>query len=129
MNVFLRAGTIVVLFALISYSVATFQQIRFRRATTTVLRFLWFGITLDVVATVCMILGSRTGHVTFHGFLGYSALSLMALDVYWITRFECREGVEKRIPSRLQTYSIAAYTWWILAFGVGAFMAMGKFGR
>lgn len=129
MNAFLRIGTSVVLFALISYSAATFQQIRLRRATTTVLRFLWLGITLDVIATGCMILGSRTGHVTVHGLLGYSALLGMALDVYWITRFQRREGAEKRVSLRLQTYSIAAYAWWILAFVVGAVMAMGKFGN
>lgn len=127
MNAFLRFGASIVVLALISYSVATFQQIRLRRVTTTILRFLWLGITLDVIATVCMILGAGHGAVTFHGLLGYSALFWMALDVYWITRFQCREGMEKRVPSRLQTYSIAAYAWWVLAFVVGAVMAMGKF--
>jgi hypothetical protein len=128
-NTFLRVGTIIVLFALLSYSVATFQQVRLRLVTHTVLRFLWLGIILDVIATGCMILGASHGLMTFHGLLGYSALALMALDVYWITRFKCREGMEKRVSSRLQVYSIAAYAWWILAFVVGAVMAMGKFGR
>jgi hypothetical protein len=129
MNTLLRLGAAIVLFALVSYSVATFHQIRKRRVTDTVRCFLWLGIALDVVATGCMILGSSKGLITIHGLLGYSALALMALDTYWITRFQRKHGSEVLIPDHLQRYSIGAYSWWVLAFVAGAVMAMGKFGN
>jgi len=128
-NTFLRLGATIVLFALVSYSVATFHQIRKRRVTDTVRRFLWLGITLDVAATGCMIMGSSKGLITIHGLLGYSALTLMALDTFWITRFQSKHGSDERIPDHFQRYSIGAYSWWVLAFVAGTVMAMGKFGN
>jgi predicted branched-subunit amino acid permease len=82
------------------------------------------GVALDLMATLCMILGSSHGPLTLHGCLGYSALLFMLVDMIWILRFESRSGREEQIPGKLLYISVAAYSWWVLAFLAGAMLAM-----
>jgi hypothetical protein len=128
MNLSLRLGSGLVVLALAAYSTATFQQVRLHLVTDGVRRFLWLGVGLDLTATACMIRGSSRGWMTFHGMLGYSALFLMVLDAFWITAYQLRQGSGTRIPERLQSFSIAAYFWWVLAFLAGIVLAVGRYG-
>jgi hypothetical protein len=69
-----------------------------------------------------MIAGSRRIPITFHGFLGYSAFLLMATDLALTWRHFQRHGVVP-IPKALFRYSLAAYSWWMLAFIAGGIVA------
>jgi EamA domain-containing membrane protein RarD len=122
MNSTLITGTIIVTIALISYSIAVITEQRKFALSSSVLTFLTIGIILDITATCFMIAGSRRIPITFHGVLGYSALTAMLIDtiLIWKTRIK---GALK--PSmRLHMYTRFAFGWWVLAYFVGGFVAM-----
>jgi hypothetical protein len=122
MNSLLLTAIIIVFFACTSYTIAIITQVR-RHAITAPLRvFLTAGVGLDVTSTSFMIAGSRRIPLTFHGVLGYSALLLMAADLVLMWRFySLKHGAP--IPRGLYRYSLIAYSWWIIAFIAGAFIA------
>jgi len=84
--------------------------------------FLTAGVALDATATAFMIAGSRKIPLTVHGILGYSAFVLMATDLVLMWRRYRACGTDT-LPVRLQRYSLAAYSWWVLAFVAGIVVA------
>ena len=125
MNTYLLIGTTVVIFALISYSIGIITEQRKHLITKTVLIFVSIGITLDVTATTFMIIGSPNSPFSLHGFLGYSSLTGMLVDVILIWRFRIKNS-DKRVPKSLHFYSRYAYLWWVLAFITGGLLVAFK---
>ena len=123
MNKLLLTGVGVVLFAFGSYTTAIITQIRQRRPTAVMRGFLTAGVSLDATATAFMIAGSRRIPLTFHGILGYSAFFLMATDLVLMWRRYHAFG-SSPLPGKLHRYSLAAYSWWVLAFIAGIIIAM-----
>jgi len=125
MNSILIAGTIIVTLALASYSIGVITKLRKKHITPTVLRFVTIGIALDITATACMIIGSPNSPFTLHGFIGYSALAVMLIDVFWIWKRHAIAPGEK-ITKALHYYSLSAYSWWVVAFITGGMLAMAN---
>lgn len=123
MNPMLRWAVTIVHFALLSYTVGIVLEQRRRRATRAVVAWLTVGVTLDVVATVGMIVGSDRGLLTLHGVLGYSALAAMLIDTIRIWRHRLAHG-EAEVPRGLHLYSRLAYAWWVIAYFTGAALVM-----
>lgn len=117
-------GIIVVNLALLSYGVGIVTEQRCRRVTAPVLRFLQGGVVLDVIATICMILGSGEG-LTIHGYLGFSALTAMASETALAWRHRAAHG-DGEVPGWLHWYSRCAYGWWCVAYVAGAAMVMSE---
>lgn len=126
MKPILIAGTIIVTFALISYSVGVITEQRRRVITATVLAFLTIGVILDVTATTFMIIGSESGPFTLHGVLGYSSLTAMLIDTVLIWRFRLNGGGKLKVPRWLHLYSRFAYSWWVIAFVTGSLLVIGR---
>ena len=122
MNILLRIGTTVVIFALAAYSVAVVTEQRKRILGKTVLTFLTLGVLLDIVATTFMILGSSKGAFTLHGVLGYSSLAAMFTDAVLMWRLKSKAGLNSVVPRALHLYSRYAYLWWVLAFITGGLL-------
>jgi len=122
-NPLLLTGVCIVLFALGSYTTAIIAQVRQRRPAALMRGFLTAGVTFDATATAFMIAGSRRIPLTFHGILGYSALLLMATDLVMIWRRYRAHGSDP-LPAGLHRYSLAAYSWWVVAFVAGMIVAM-----
>ena len=72
MSPILIVGTCIVIFALLSYTVAFLLEQR-KYITNNVLLFQCMGLFLDISATVCMIIGSQNTAITLHGVFGYSS--------------------------------------------------------
>ena len=87
MNSTLIKAIVVVTFALISYSIAVLTEQKERHISNRVLTFLTIGVLLDVSSTILMIIGSRKIPITIHGFIGYSALTVMLIDTILVWRF------------------------------------------
>jgi hypothetical protein len=121
-NPLLATGVIIVVFAFASYSTAIVTQIRRRAPTPRMRAFLTVGVLLDATSTSFMIAGSRKIPLTFHGILGYSAFLLMLIDLILVWRFFRRHRVEA-LPPALHRYSLAAFSWWTLAFIAGPIVA------
>ena len=122
MNLLLLIGVGIVLFAFGSYTTAFLAQIRYRRPVAVMRGFLTAGVALDATATAFMIAGSRRIPLTFHGLLGYSAFLLMATDLVLMWR-RYRGHKDDLLPTPLHRYSLAAYSWWVVAFMAGIIVA------
>ena len=123
MNTLLIIGTIIVTGALIFYSIAVWSEQRQKVLTPFILTTLTIGICLDVTATAFMIAGSRNIPFTFHGVLGYSALSAMLVDTVLTWRFWRSEKVHQPVTRGLHLYTRFAYSWWVLAYLAGGLIA------
>jgi uncharacterized repeat protein (TIGR03987 family) len=127
MSPVLMAGTLIVNLALIFYTIGIVSEQRSHRITRRVLIFLTAGVTFDIIATACMIVGSSKGPFTAHGFLGYSSLSAMLLETTFAWRHRLGAG-EEPVPNWLHVYSRLAYSWWVIAYITGALLVMARRG-
>ena len=127
MNAFLSMGTKIVVFALIAYSVAIIIEQRKHKISGKVLLFITLGIIFDITATTFMIIGTSNTIFTLHGILGYSSLIAMLADAWLLWKFRIEFGSETKVNRKLHLYSRYAYSWWVLAFFTGAFIAMRKY--
>jgi len=119
-------GATVVTLALISYSIGVITEQRKRKLVKNVLLFISLGIILDVAATLCMIIGSTNSPFTIHGFLGYSALLGMLIDVVLIWKFKINNDAGIKVPKPLHRYTLYAYLWWVVAYITGSLLVMMK---
>ena len=126
MNPISMAGAFIVTLALISYGVGSVMLQRYKEVRQNVLWFLTVGIVLDITATICMILGSTNSPFTIHGFLGYSALLVMAIDIMLVWKHYIVKGVNVKIENGLLIYSKIAYGWWVIAYITGSLLVVFK---
>ena len=115
-------GSMIVTIALVFYSIGFTREQRKRKVNTRVLFFYTIGVTLDVTATVFMIIGSSRGMVTLHGFIGYSSLLGMLTDTILLWRYNRKEGPDKDVSKGLHLYSRIAYIWWVVAYITGGLL-------
>jgi len=77
-------------------------------------------------ATIFMILGSKNSPFTLHGFIGYSALLAMIIEVARIWNAFIKNGMRSDVPRRVHIYSRYAYIWWVIAYITGSLIAMSS---
>ena len=70
--------------------------------------------------------GSTNSPFTVHGFLGYSALLVMAIDIILIWRIYLRNGVKAKVERSLLLYAKLAYGWWVIAYITGSLLVILK---
>ena len=121
----LITGTVIVNLALLFYTVGVVVEQRRHRVTPRVLTFLTLGVLFDIIATICMIVGSTNSAFSLHGLLGYSSLTAMGIETMlaWRQRLACGEA---QVSRGLHLYSRFAYGWWVLAYITGAILVMGR---
>ena len=122
MNPLLQSGTTIVIFALISYSIAIITEQRKKILRRRILIFLTLGVALDINATTLMILGSSKSGFTLHGIIGYSSLLGMFIDAILIWRLKIQKGAYCSVPDTIHIYSRYAYIWWVIAFITGGLL-------
>ena len=115
-------GSLIVTIALIFYSVGFAKERRQKLVTSGVLLFYTIGVSLDITATILMIIGSSKGMLTLHGFIGYSSLLGMLTDTFLLWRHNINEGPAIKVNKNLHVYSRVAYTWWIIAYITGGLL-------
>ena len=120
MNPTIIKAVIVVTCALLSYSIAVITEQRKSSITKFVLTFLTLGVTLDITSTVLMIMGSSG--ITYHGFIGWSALLVMLVDAVLIWRYWLKHK-SAAVSRGLNLYTRYAYGWWVVAYIAGAIIA------
>jgi hypothetical protein len=122
MKIYSMIGSMVVIFALLFYSLGFAKVQRKRVVSSRVLLFFTLGVVLDITATSLMIMGSTKGLLTFHGILGYSSLLGMCTDAFLLWKHNLKKGSEVKVNQSLNIYSRIAYIWWVLAFITGGLM-------
>jgi len=122
LNPIIIRAVVVVTFALIFYSIGVITEQRKSAISTRVLLFLTAGVLFDIASTALMIVGSTNIPLTVHGVIGYSALLAMLVDAILIWRYWGRNGSSK-ITRGLHLYTRIAYSWWVMAYIIGAVMS------
>ena len=115
-------GSLVVTLALIFYSIGFAQERQRKVITSKVLLFYSIGVSLDISATILMIIGSTKGLLTIHGMIGYSSLLGMLTDTFLLWRHHLKHGSVIVVEYKLHLYSRIAYTWWIIAYITGGLL-------
>lgn len=121
MKTILLLGSVVVTLALVSYSVAFFKFHRFKRVSRQVLLIQTLALLFDLAATSMMIIGSENSPFTLHGMVGYSALFIMIFDTIFFWKRRSSDN-----PGWLLKFSTYAYTWWVLAYLTGTYLAISN---
>ncbi len=124
MNTLSIIGASVVTLALVSYSIAILTEQFKKKIIPRVMIFISLGVLLDISATLFMIFGSRNSPFTVHGFIGYSALLIMSIDLWMLWRLYLGNGIRAEVPGFLHQYSRYAYIWWVIAYITGSLIAM-----
>ncbi len=124
MNTLSIIGATIVTLALISYSIGIISEQVKKKMIPRVLIFITLGVVLDITATVFMILGSTNSPFTYHGFIGYSALFVMLIELVRIWRTYNKSGMGADVPKGVHLYSRYAYIWWVIAYITGSLIAM-----
>jgi hypothetical protein len=115
-------ASIVVTIALVFYSIGFTKENRRKLVTGRVLLFYTIGVSLDITATILMIIGSSKGMMTLHGMIGYSSLLGMLTDTILLWRYNLRQGAGKEVNRGLHIYSRIAFTWWVIAYMTGGLL-------
>jgi hypothetical protein len=122
MKIVSMIGSLVVTIALVFYSIGFAKEQRKKLVSSRVLLFYSIGVTLDITATILMIIGSTKGMLTVHGFIGYSSLLGMLTDTFLLWKHNLKDGPEKVVGNRLHLYSRIAYAWWVIAYITGGLL-------
>jgi hypothetical protein len=122
MKIVSMIGSLVVTVALVFYSIGFSKERRKKLVTGQVLLFYTIGVSLDITATILMIIGSSRGMVTLHGLIGYSSLLGMLADTILLWRHNLAKGSGTEVSRGLHIYSGIAFTWWILAYITGGLL-------
>lgn len=115
-------GSLIVTMALVFYSIGFSKERKSKLISSRVLLFYTIGVSLDITATILMIIGSSKGIITIHGLIGYSSLLGMLADTFLLWRFKWNHGPDKVVSNNLHLYSRIAYTWWIIAYITGGLL-------
>lgn len=124
MNTLSIIGASIVTLALISYSIGILSEQVKKKIIPRVLIFITLGVALDITATAFMILGSKNSPFTAHGFIGYSALFIMLIELARIWRTYNKLGMGADVPKGVHLFSRYAYIWWVIAYITGSLIAM-----
>ncbi len=124
LNPMIITGMAVVTCALALYSIAVYYEFKTHTVSKKVLFFFTAGVMLDITSTTFMIIGSRRIPITPHGILGYTALTVMLIDVFLLWRLRLQKGAGEKLPEMLHRYSASAYSWWVLAYIAGGLLVM-----
>jgi uncharacterized repeat protein (TIGR03987 family) len=122
MKTILMIGVIIVILALIFYSLGIFTEQRHKRIDKRVLSFLSLGLIFDISATACMIIGSTNSPFTFHGFIGYTGLLAMSIETFLAYQFYTKHGPNAKVSSALHWYSRLSYLLWVIVFITGSLL-------
>jgi len=117
-------GSMIVIIALLFYTMGFINERRKKLVSSRVLFFYTIGVMLDITATTFMIIGSSKGMITLHGFIGYSSLLGMLTDTILLWRHNLKAGPDQNVTRGLHLYSQIAYAWWVVAFITGGLLVL-----
>lgn len=115
-------GSMIVTLALIFYTIGFTKERKWKHITSNILFFYTIGVTLDITATIFMIIGSSKGMLTLHGMIGYSSLLGMLTDTILLWRFNIKNGPSTPVSKGLHLYSQIAFSWWVIAYITGGLL-------
>ena len=126
METVIIVGIVFVHLALLFYTFFIIKEFKIAKATNSVLFFLTIAVVFDLIATSCMMIGTKNTFFTFHGIMGYVGLLAMIIDATLVWKHKIANGAEIVFSKGLNLYSKIAYVWWVVAFVTGVIVAMKR---
>jgi len=117
-------GIFFVHIALILYTLFIIFESKKQKTTKLVLGLITLAVIFDIIATICMMIGTTRTYFTFHGIMGYLGLSLMIIDAVLLWKYKLKYGIETIISKSLNSFSKFAYSWWIIAYITGVLVSI-----
>ncbi len=117
MSPLLLTGIVTIFLALFAYTAGVVAILRGRRITRRTAQVLTLGLVLDAIATGCMA-ALTSEPLTFHGWVGITALAIMAALVFFAWRHRAGHG-DGAVPTWPYRCSWIAYPLWLVAFVMG----------
>jgi hypothetical protein len=71
-----------------------------------------------------MIIGAKGTPFSLHGILGYSAIFVMAVEVYLVWNLYVKKGIDSMAGKKTMWYSKYAYGWWVIAYISGSMIIL-----
>jgi len=124
MSLIILAGVVLIHVAAVLYTIFIIKELKYKRATHGVTRFITAAVIFDISATSCMMIGVDENYFTLHGVLGYTALTIMVIDAILIWKHRAKHGSEVRFSKALHRVSLYGYMLWVLAFATGEYIAL-----
>jgi hypothetical protein len=124
MNSISFIGALLITLSLLFYGIGSITLQRFKMISKSVFWSLLIGVLLDIVAVVCMIIGSSNPPFTVHAFLGYSAFTAMLIYFGWVYIEYRKLGKNVIVKKPLEIYAKFAYGWWVIVYLAGSLLVM-----
>ncbi len=126
MNPIALVGAFVITVSLLMYGIGSITLQRFKIIVPGVLVFLTLGLVCDIIATTLMIIGAQETPFSLHGIVGYSALMVMFVNVFYVWRVFLKYGIDSKANYNLLLYAKYAYGWWIIAYFTGSLLILWR---
>ena len=117
-------GIFFVHIALILYTLFIIFESKKQKTTKLVLGLITLAVIFDIIATICMMIGTTRTYFTFHGIMGYLGLSLMIIDAVLLWKYKLKYGIETIISKSLNSFTKIAYSWWMVAYITGVLVSI-----
>ena len=116
-------STILIVLALVCYSIGVWSERIAGRLKARHVVFFWLGLIFDTTGTGMMmgIAGALTLDV--HGLTGVAAIVLMIIHAAWATVVLVPE--DERAILNFHKFSVVVWTIWLIPFFSGVFLPMG----
>ena len=114
-------GALLATTALILYTVGILMKVITGKVKKRNVIMQTIAVVCDAIATVCMMIQAQ-GLIPadFHGWIGYTALALMVVDLVFVIRHRA----DGKASSPMRIYAAIALVFWIVSYSLG-FMKMG----
>ena len=118
------ASTILIVLALICYSIGVWSERIAGRLKAWHVVFFWLGLTFDTAGTGMMMdmAGGLTADI--HGVTGVAAILLMVIHAAWATMVLVRR--DEQAIQNFHRFSVVVWAIWLIPFFSGIFLPMAN---
>lgn len=118
------AAVVGILLAALLYTIAVFAERRAGILRPSHLALFWAGFVVDTTATTLMSIIAGGFEADVHGFLGFSAIAVMAAHSIWATVVMLRK--QEAWLARFHKLSLAVWVLWMITLVTGFAQALPK---
>jgi len=118
------AAVVGILLAAVLYTIAVFAERRAGVLKGKHLALFWLGFVVDTAATTLMSIIAGGFEADIHGFLGFSAIIVMAAHSIWATIVLLRK--QEAWLARFHKLSLAVWALWMVTLVTGFVQALPK---
>ncbi|MFQ6677504.1 MAG: hypothetical protein ACE5D0_04215 [Fidelibacterota bacterium] len=119
-------GTITITLSLILYTKGMLQILKKRLITKKLVSLLTIGLVSEIIAVICMSIGSTRPITTPHGLIGLAGILIM-ISIVWISwKSISTDKKSSTLSPNKYFYYLFAYAIWVIAYLTGVIIGMSR---